>query len=323
MSDSLNIDGREARLISLAPGQALTGVISGFGPQVTLHRRAADDPDGDDTGVLVDTVLFDQVGESSELVALIVNRRLAAAIRSVAAAPALRSGAVKVTLSAEDRTTPRGSRVIEYRFGVVADPESWQGHHEALWVATRVARRRAGRELTPSLVRAVEIVVRLGVVRAGQRAVDGRAPPSVIQALARRGVVDLVEVGGVLSGVFCASFHEACRAELAIEARPATAADLLAAVRDYLAALEDRRAHGVPADSSAPIRGRALVNLSAERQRRLDQAEAVLRRTVSAFEDAEVDEACPGTHTGSSPAVPGEGSDAAVPAAYAGGTPPA
>lgn len=167
--------------------------------------------------------------------------------------------------------------------------DAWYRRPGSVDVALRVAGRFAGRGLTPALRRAVEIVGRCGVVLAGRHAEEGRASPSVLQALVRRGILDPVAAtrAAPFSAVPSAIFSGECAAELDRATRPVTILPIADAVRGYLAALDARRAaNSAAGEGGHPLRGQSRANLSALRQRLLDQAEDELRRASAAEGEA-------------------------------------
>jgi len=165
----------------------------------------------------------------------------------------------------------------------------WHWRAGSVEVALRVAERMTGRQPSPALRRAIEIVGRRGILVTGRQSTESTASPSVIKALIRRGILEDVPDRGKLpsAAVPSATFSSECMAELDAAARPVATLPLTEAVRGYLAALDARRAAVFERGSGGePLRGQALAHLSAARQRLLDRAEAELRQALVGVDGA-------------------------------------
>ena len=108
--NTIYVDGRSIRIVSLGPGQPITGVVSGSGPRVTIRRRGAD-PTDEDASATLDTLLVDEVGGSCETVALLLTERMSWQLGPLVVELASR----RVTLSAEPATTSRGLHILDYQ----------------------------------------------------------------------------------------------------------------------------------------------------------------------------------------------------------------
>ena len=92
-------DGRNVRVVSLAPGQSITGVFSGSGPEIAICSPL--------TAYTIYTLLLD-VGQPPETVALIVNERFFSENEALAALMLGR----EVTIGADAQRDSRSFPII-------------------------------------------------------------------------------------------------------------------------------------------------------------------------------------------------------------------